>query len=768
MKAASAAFFIFFFLVVQVLVNFCKLAPEYFIRFLLLFSTQKNNMKHFVLFFTAYFAVISLSFSQLSKGGLPISFSKNINNVVDRIEIQPVSSSIIQAEDNKFPKEGYPVRVGYSLPTDISMDNSGTWTELTEGGKIWQVQVKSPGALAIGVYFDKFRIPYGSRLFLYNEDKTQVIGAFTSENNDRSGLFATELIYGDIVNIEYFEPEIVMFKPEFHIDNISYCYKGVSSHKNPNWTEPSHACEVNVNCSPVGDNWKDEKQGVARMYIKIGTGYYWCSGSLVNNTNQDCAPYFLSAYHCYEGASAADLNQWLFYFNYESSGCTTPTTEPSSNTLTGASLKSLGSITGGSDFILLRLNQSVPQSYNPYYNGWSRLNSLTGPGVGIHHPAGSIKKISSYNSASTGTYTGGAASAHWSLSWVSNSNGWGVTEGGSSGSPLFDASGKIVGTLTGGLSYCTAQSDPDYYGKMYYHWDMNGSTASARLKDWLDPAGTNPTSLAGKYCSSGTPVCDTVSLMSSGLYWYSYANGNNSYGDKAKVNYYSTTNNTKAIKDVYVQFIFAKGTGNATVGIWDNSGTSGSPGASPLATTTVPISTVINDVNASDWTHFSFSSPVALTGPCYVGVNLPTTTGDTLVLIADTSANGSYNVAWEKWNNNSWYSYTHASSWGISTALGIWPVICTSSGISEIETSGISIFPNPASHEINIVFNESSKGIINIKVYDVYGKLCKSMELNLSDKNQVQVAVDDLSEGLYFINGETETNSFTQKILIVR
>jgi len=441
--------------------------------------------------------------AQISQGGTPPSFKYNLSVDVDRVELTPLSYKQIEYENSKFPKDGRIPYIGYTISTDLSPENAGTWTELPEGGRVWRLQIKAASALALVVNYDNFYIPYGGKLFLYNEDKTQVIGAFTYENNDDSKTFATQPIYGDIVCLEYYEPERVISKPSIHIHEIGYMYRGFALYKNPSWTEPSEPCEVNINCSPVGDNWQDEKKGVCRILVKLGSQYGYCTGSLINNTNQDCTPYLLSAYHCYEGASTSDLNYWQFDFNYEASGCTTPTTEPSKNTMTGCTLKASGSILGGSDFILLQLKQNVPTNYNPYMNGWDRTNTAPTNGVGIHHPAGSIKKISTYNTASTATYSGSAANAHWRVVWVSNANGWGVTEGGSSGSPLFNSAGNIVGTLTGGSSYCSAQSSPDYYGKMYYHWDLNGSTSSARLKDWLDPTNSGVTSLSGKNCGSG-------------------------------------------------------------------------------------------------------------------------------------------------------------------------------------------------------------------------------------------------------------------------
>ena len=65
---------------------------------------------------------------------------------------------------------------------------------------------------------------------------------------------------------------------------------------------------------------KDEKKAACRISIKAGFSYGWCSGSLINNTANNCTPYVLTADHCAFGqssyASANDHNQWIFYFNY--------------------------------------------------------------------------------------------------------------------------------------------------------------------------------------------------------------------------------------------------------------------------------------------------------------------------------------------------------------------------------------------------------------------------------------------------------------------
>ncbi|MCX7862415.1 MAG: protease, partial [Bacteroidales bacterium] len=249
-------------------------------------------MRNVLLFAMLFMASVCWVKAQISYGGTPPSIQYGISSSdVDLVVLTPLTSKQLQEENDKYPKDGRVPFIGYSIFTDLSPENSGTWTELPNGGRIWRLQIKAPSALALGVYYDRFKLPYGAKLFLYNEDKTQILGAYTYQNNDESGMFANEMVYGDIVCLEYYEPERCVGKPEIHINEIAYFYRGVSLRKNPSWTEPSEPCEVNINCSPVGDNWQDEKRGVCRILLKIGNQYAYCTGSLVNNTAQDCTPY---------------------------------------------------------------------------------------------------------------------------------------------------------------------------------------------------------------------------------------------------------------------------------------------------------------------------------------------------------------------------------------------------------------------------------------------------------------------------------------------
>lgn len=458
--------------------------------------------------------------AQISHGGKPWTFSTAkggsasfINVEYDEISLKAPDVEPLIAEDMANASKDLPLRVGVSLDADITMQNAGTWTDLPMGARLWTLKVRVPGAKALTLGFEDFHLAEGSKLFFYNENRKQVLGAFTSENNLENRSFAIEQVQGEVVCIEYYEPAYKKAgsadKTTFRIFDVGYFYREFTDLKPYKDTQTrvqeSESCEVDINCSPVGDDWQDEKRGVAQITLKSGGSWYVCTGSLMNNTNNDGTPYFLTAFHCGEdNTTTNEFNQWIFKFKYEapaaqaSGSGTTITSEPTgSRSITGCTKKASGDISGGSDFLLLLLNSTPTAAYEPYYNGWTRSTSNPTNGVGIHHPAGDIKKISTYSSASTGSYTGSASNAHWALRWTRNSNGYGVTEGGSSGSPLFDSNGYVVGTLTGGSSYCTQTSGQDYYGKISYHWQSNGNTNAKQLKPWLDPGNTGVTNCPG-------------------------------------------------------------------------------------------------------------------------------------------------------------------------------------------------------------------------------------------------------------------------------
>lgn len=473
-------------------------------------------------------------FAQLSKGGTPYSFANTSQpkSIIETKQLSAPDMVMVSAEDAVNDVSLMrPYRVGINFPVNYNALNSGTWENTPDGGKLWRLKVHMDGAKALSMNFHNFFLPQGGKVFLYNENANHVIGAFTSDYNYHDIIRATQMVQGETITIEYYAPAGVTQSPIIEVKEVVYFYRGVDefvkgyADKNSGGlNEKAESCQVDVACSEI-TGWEQQRDAVVHYHFTQGGSTYVCSASMVNNTSQDCTPYILTAWHCGEPTAGSNLSSWVWYWNYQKTTCSTGSgnlSDPSypSTSMTGGTVRASSDGTSlntpttqngqvsGSDFYLVELPSVPPTNYNAFYAGWNRVNSGSPSGVGIHHPAGSAKKISTYTSTlTTATYNGGASNAHWRVTWSATANGHGVTEGGSSGSPIFDNNGRIVGQLSGGSSFCTATGQADLYGKFYMDWDQNGTANSIQLKPWLDPTNTGASTLDGAYepCNATNP-----------------------------------------------------------------------------------------------------------------------------------------------------------------------------------------------------------------------------------------------------------------------
>lgn len=422
--------------------------------------------------------------AQLSKNIAPATFSRKVQetvgNEVPVVTMPAVDVATLLAEDeiNHATKTG-PFRFGETMDVDIEFDNTGVWNALPNGDRIWRLVIASPEAYSLNFVFDGFHMPEGATFHIYNSGGENILGAFTSENNMASGDFATYMLAGDQATLEYFEPAEVAGQGTLGISQVIHAYRDVLNDRTFGTERGggSGACNNNVVC-PEGDPWENEINAVTR--IVIGGGL--CSGSMITDVPQSGTPYYLTANHCIQGAGGG--SNWVFNFNYQTSTCN-GSTAPNNQSLTGCVVRANNS---GSDFALLELNSTPPAGYGAFYAGWDRSETAPLSQVCIHHPSGDPKKISFDED--------GATTANWQGAATWHIGDWedGTTEGGSSGSPLFDQNHRIIGQLFGGQASCSNNVN-DYYGRFGVSWD--GSSSSNRLRDWLDPQNTGATTMDG-------------------------------------------------------------------------------------------------------------------------------------------------------------------------------------------------------------------------------------------------------------------------------
>lgn len=154
-------------------------------------------------------------------------------------------------------------------------------------------------------------------------------------------------------------------------------------------------------------------------------------------------------------------------------------------------------------------------------------------------------------------------------------------------------------------------------------------------------------------------VVDAANPIDSG-----YISGNNIYGDRAKADRFTSiapyTHITGGV--FYLSKAVDNGSpSNVTFAVWNNTGTGGSPGATPIATKTVPISSLNTGTTPN---YIYFNNPISVSGLAnfYVGVILPQTPGDTVALYTNLYDANITNTAWEQWSNGTWSDYP--GGWG--------------------------------------------------------------------------------------------------------
>ncbi|MFN7117181.1 MAG: carboxypeptidase regulatory-like domain-containing protein, partial [Saprospiraceae bacterium] len=210
-------------------------------------------------------------------------------------------------------------------------------------------------------------------------------------------------------------------------------------------------------------------------------------------------PYILTAFHCQDGFTPK-YDFWRFDFNYESPTCNNPGLEPAHQSVLGSTLRASRR---QNDFLLLETD-TIPETYNVYYNGWNRNNAAPTSSFSIHHPKGDIKKIAADNQTAQ-IYT---TIYQWSrgdgqILYTTPANHLlrvqfdaSTVEVGSSGAALFDGNGRIVGQLHGGNDLGSCTTNAAFYDRFTLSWE-GGGTKETRLKDWLDPDNTNANTLDG-------------------------------------------------------------------------------------------------------------------------------------------------------------------------------------------------------------------------------------------------------------------------------
>jgi hypothetical protein len=393
----------------------------------------------------------------------------------------------------------------YKFHPFLRPNNSGI-TFVSGNTMVWRVGIRSKDAYSLNILFSKFRLPPGAQVFVYDSGQSEILGSYTEKNNTDLNMLPIQPIGGDELIVEYQEPLDATFKGEIEIGEVNHDFLGIFRATEPR--DPSQECHPNIVCYP-----EDIRPGSGVVGLIIN-GMVYCTGALVNNTAEDATPYLLTATHCLNNNYYFNTsNQWQYgnsdswlydkvagsivaFFNYNSPLCGIDIR--GTLQMTVASADSV-LISERHDISLLKLKEVPPAEYQPYFLGWNIGASPPAPFHGLHHPNGGIKKVAiEEDRLSFGSFTLPNSYQSEPLSFL-EVKGWdtGATEGGSSGSPLIDRGKRLLGTLTGGSSWCSSPKGPDSYASLSKFWDVQGSPNPNPISHYLDPNGSQVTQMRG-------------------------------------------------------------------------------------------------------------------------------------------------------------------------------------------------------------------------------------------------------------------------------
>ena len=732
-------------------------------------------MKRIILFTVCCMCFLMCFFSshaQITTNEIPFGLKNSSMLISLKKIVLPVRDiDVVLKEDMDAAQLDGPTPFAYPIKVSFTPENAGVWSQLDDGSKLWRLNVHAPGALATSTYYDQFWLPKGAKFSIYNDKTSQFIGAITSEfiegSREKPLGFASALIYGENIIYEYYQPASVYESPVISISFINFAYQNV---KNPynvvdlrSGFGTSCDIQVNINCFE-GNDWQAEKHAVARIIIPMGDRSYLCSGALVNNTNNDYTPYLLTADHClcnnsvryYDAEGNSNATGMIFYWEYEHTGCANSLTEPIHRTTQGAKIiANIDAYT--SDFALLKLTQD-PRYVNgvtPYYLGWDKSGVSGTGGVGIHHPMGDVKKIATHNQTPQSIVNS------WVLYWMKTPNGYSITEGGSSGSPLINNNRHLIGQLYGSLGQgnCNNPANMDaIYRKFSVSWTGGGTSNNQRKLDyWLAPGlvGANqPSTLNGTFAIIGS-----ATICQSGTFSVTNLPSGFSWGASPNIS------------------ISGSGTQVTATGI-----SAGSGYIIIKNSSNVEIARKIVTVEPTLY----FSS---ITGPF---VNSPRRDSTFLTFYANFAGSpssinwtiigiptGQYSIrnfgnAIEIGVNQPWNFQLHvAGCCGCNGSSSGYINVNMSKSIQQPneEEEFLSTYPNPVSGVLNINIQNSAQGILvnpnyDINLYDSFGTLKLQ---TTSQSINFQINVSNLSNGIYFLHVYNNSigKLMTQKIIVI-
>jgi len=425
--------------------------------------------------------------------------------------------------------------LGVNIETDIPIDFRGVRLDnldvigrtesfglmrlVDDGRLVWTSAVHSDYAGALRMRFADVELAESMEMYVYTREQ-EVYGPYTYRDINESGDIWTNIISGELSFIE-----LRTAGPGTQADLDATAFRLVDvAHLSDDLLEQAAQAAFAKKASytsPVSSECYDSKtwsiidyvnKGIGFMAFKKNKKWTYCSGGLLNTINDDETPYFLTANHCLNTKAQAESVITIWRFNTACNGTSYRAHSwqeiwklklPRS---VGAKLLKTGTDT---DFTFIKLSQKPPAG--SWFLGWDARTDYSAVNdtktYRLSHPAYKPMSFSSHSVIKPGVVGSGRPVGKY----IYSSNVIGLTQGGSSGSPLMLVTGHVIGQLYGGV--CNLSGWDTKKKECKAGWENNSSTESAidgsffhtfpHISSYLSPStSTTPPNRVG--CTSST------------------------------------------------------------------------------------------------------------------------------------------------------------------------------------------------------------------------------------------------------------------------
>lgn len=339
--------------------------------------------------------------------------------------------------------------------------------QTADGGVAWATVVKAEGAGAIRLHVQEMSLPRNAELYVYSRGG-QAFGPYTGTGPDFSGDFWTTAVFGSeaILQLRLSGPvsDADLRAVSFRITEaglITEKFAGglrgdqerrpvEKAETDAVWPCGNQSCLVDATCTNVAAA-NPAKLAVAKMEWVQGAFIFTCTGGLIADNNPTQDNFFLTANHCLSSNTTA--RNVSFYWVYATASCdgTCPVNGGWPLVTTGATVSKTGK---RADFTLLRLTTNPPAG--SVRLGWTNAPVANTNGAQlfrISNPQFGPQVYSQHN-----VDTGAVTCTGWPRGErIYSRDITGAIDGGSSGSPVLNASSQVVGQLTGTCGFSPSE-----------------------------------------------------------------------------------------------------------------------------------------------------------------------------------------------------------------------------------------------------------------------------------------------------------------------